>query len=400
MSRPQWRKTEFAVITGVFVFYAGLNFVMPFLPLYVQELGDFTVAETGVWSGIIFASAPLISGAAAPLWGLLADRFGRKMMLQRSLIGFTISLGLMGVAQSPWHLLAIRAFMGAFAGFSAASAALVSINKPPDHVTSGIGKTQAARVLGLGFGPIPGGILADTIGFRNACFVSMTMAAAAFIVVTVLAKEGFDRKAVAKAAKDKTRMSIRSLLGSAAFLSVFAIVFVSRMSERSFDPILPLLVAEIGVAGLGVAGTAAIISSAGLFASAATASYVGKVVSNDRITRALAFSIGLAALALFPIPAVTSWWQLLVLRTIAGVGFGAILALAFSTISLETPENRRGLVLSSLGSGTSVGSAVGYLLAGAFATISIALTFVAAAVVLLIVLAYYAYVRRGDFRPA
>src|SRR5690606_7322709 len=101
----------------------------------------------------------------------------------RSLAGFSLTLGLMGIAQSAWQLLLIRILTGVFAGYSGTAAAFISANNPRDQLTAGIGKVNAARILGTAVGPLPGGVLADLIGFRHTCFVSMGMALAAFTLV-------------------------------------------------------------------------------------------------------------------------------------------------------------------------------------------------------------------------
>src|SRR5258706_7883672 len=158
-----------ALVASVFVWFAGTNFTMPFMPLYVRQLGSFTPAQALLWSGLIMSATPLASGLTSPLWGSLADRFGRRLMLQRSLIGFTAAMALLGVATSPWQLLAIMAMQGVVGGFSSGAMALVTSVCPPEAVTMAVGRIQAARVLGLAIGPLPGGVLADTVGIRGAC---------------------------------------------------------------------------------------------------------------------------------------------------------------------------------------------------------------------------------------
>ena len=154
-------RNERGLVATVFVCFAGTYFLMPFIPLYVQELGGFDAPTTALLSGMILGATPLVSGIVAPFWGMLADRFGRRIMLQRSLFGFALCLGAMGLATEPWHLLAIRAVEGLFGGFMASAAALISTTSPPERVSIGIGRTHAARVLGMAAGPVPGGLMAD-----------------------------------------------------------------------------------------------------------------------------------------------------------------------------------------------------------------------------------------------
>src|SRR5690606_8098487 len=103
----QWRRTEFATVAAVFLYFAGTSFVIPFLPLYVVELDGFDLATAALWSGLVLGATPLMSGIVAPFWGRLSDRIGQKLLLQRSLLGFTLCLALMAVAGSSLHLLII-----------------------------------------------------------------------------------------------------------------------------------------------------------------------------------------------------------------------------------------------------------------------------------------------------
>ena len=369
---PDWKRTQLAVASAVFVWFAGTNFVLPFLPLYVQELGDFDAATAAVWSGVIFAIAPLMSGLTSPVWGMVADRFGAKLALQRSLIGFTICLGAMGLATEPWHLLAARAGMGIVGGFVSAALALVSTTSPEEEIARGVGRVQSARVLGLAIGPLPGGVLADAVGFRAACFVSVAGGIVAFLVVTLLAS---DHGRATFEARRKARTGGRREMLTPAFLAILVVVLVTRLVERTFDPILPLVVADVGAGGLGVATATAVIATSGLVATALASSAMGRAA--NRVDKERAQLVSLLALALIcaPLAFVSGLWQLLVLRILAGAALGTTITLAFSTSAGESSVEQRGLTMGVLGTGVSIGSSSGFFLAGALAPISLTLVF-------------------------
>ena len=118
-SEPEsWQRNVWALALVVFTAFVGFQFFSPFLPLYVQELGVTDPAEVAMWSGVLLAVTPGVSGLLGPLWGRLADRVGRKLMLIRSLAGFIVIIAAMGFVTSVYQLFLARTLQGVFAGFS------------------------------------------------------------------------------------------------------------------------------------------------------------------------------------------------------------------------------------------------------------------------------------------
>lgn len=374
-------QNEIWLIVTVLICFAGTFFFIPFMPLYVQELGGFDVATTALWSGLILGATPLVSGIAAPFWGMLADRYGRRIMLQRSLFGFTLCLAAMGLATEPWHLLVIRGVEGIFGGFMASAAALISTTSPTERVSIGIGRIHAARVLGMAAGPIPGGLIADLAGYRVACFAAAALVAVAFFIVTFFTNETV--RNFKKAAGEVALPSLRNVVITGSFLAIFLAVFVTRMAERSFDPVLPLLVAQtVGDAG-AAAATSAIVA-AGLVASSVAAVVTGHLVRAADRGRILILVLFLTALAFAPIPLSSDWGYLLACRIVVGILLGASLTLGMSIAATDTPIERRSAALGIIGSGSSYGSSLGFILAGVLSPISLTLIFFADAILILV----------------
>ena len=114
-----WRKNLFAVTAATFIGFTGFTLVMPFLPLYFQQLGVTDVGEIALWSGLSLGVTPAITALMSPLWGRLADRVGRKIMIERSLVSFVIVMAAMAFVTEAWHVFALRAIQGLFAGYGA-----------------------------------------------------------------------------------------------------------------------------------------------------------------------------------------------------------------------------------------------------------------------------------------
>src|SRR5260370_36573232 len=117
-----------------------------------MELGVTEPTRVALWSGVLTAVTPAVSGLLGPLWGRFADRVGRKMMMIRSLGGFVIIVAAMGLVASVTQLLILRVLQGVIAGFSVFAMALASVSCPKDKVPVAIGRVQGAQLLSVAIG--------------------------------------------------------------------------------------------------------------------------------------------------------------------------------------------------------------------------------------------------------
>src|SRR5207253_10399751 len=128
------RRNLFAVTAASFIGFTGFTLVMPFLPLYFKSLGVQDVGEIAMWSGLSLGVTPALTALLAPFWGRLADRFGRKIMVERSLVSFVLVMGAMGFVTRAWHVLALRAIQGLFAGYGALTLTMAADSAPRDRM--------------------------------------------------------------------------------------------------------------------------------------------------------------------------------------------------------------------------------------------------------------------------
>src|SRR5829696_1630162 len=122
--QPGWNVTLYAVWAGQLLALIGFSSRVPFLPFYLGDLGVGDVSAQTLWSGAINAAGAAAMAITAPIWGLLADRYGRKPMLLRGLFGGAGVVVMMGFASSPWQLLGLRVLEGILTGTVAAATAL------------------------------------------------------------------------------------------------------------------------------------------------------------------------------------------------------------------------------------------------------------------------------------
>ena len=162
---------------------------MPFLPLYFQTLGLRDVGEIALWSGLSLGVTPALTALLSPFWGRLADRYGRKIMVERSLFSFIVVMGGMAFVTRPWHVFALRAVQGFFAGYGALTLTMAADSAPRDRMASAIGTVQTAQRLGPAIGPIIGGAVAQLVGLRWAFFVTAVFYVIALVLVFVMYDE-------------------------------------------------------------------------------------------------------------------------------------------------------------------------------------------------------------------
>ena len=169
--------------------YTGFTLVMPFLPLFIGQLGVTDPGQIAMWTGVSLGITPAMTAILAPAWGRLGDRFGRKIMVERSLVSFVVLFAVMAFVTKAWHVLAIRAAQGLFAGYGSLSVAMAAESAPRDRMPSAIGLVQTAQRIGPGVGPLIGGALAGLVGLRRAFLVTAVFYAAGLVLVHVMYDE-------------------------------------------------------------------------------------------------------------------------------------------------------------------------------------------------------------------
>jgi DHA1 family multidrug resistance protein-like MFS transporter len=178
-----WRRNQAAVTLATFVGYTGFTLVMPFLPLYFEQLGVHDTSGLAIWSGMSLGVTPAVTAAVAPAWARVADRLGRKVMVARSLASFVVIMALLGYVRAPWQVFALRAVQGLFAGYGPIAMTMAAESSPREHMAAAIGWVQTAQRLGPALGPVIGGTLAQMIGLRAAFTVASGFYLIAFALV-------------------------------------------------------------------------------------------------------------------------------------------------------------------------------------------------------------------------
>lgn len=186
-----WKRNLTVTWLGCFLTGAAFSLVMPFLPLYVEQLGVTGHSALNMWSGLVFSITFLFSAVASPFWGGLADRKGRKIMLLRSALGMAIVMMLMGLAQNIWQFLVLRALLGLLGGFIPNANALIATQIPRQKSGWALGTLSTGAVSGALLGPLAGGFLADHWGLRTVFFLTASVLLVCFILTLFFIREQF-----------------------------------------------------------------------------------------------------------------------------------------------------------------------------------------------------------------
>ncbi len=371
MSGPplNWQRNVWALSLCVFIAFVGFQFFSPFLPLYVRELGVTDPARIALWSGVLSAVTPAVSGLLAPLFGRLADRFGRKMMLIRSLAGFTVIIAAMGLVTSVEQLFVARLLQGLFAGFSPMAMAVASVSAPRNKVSVAIGRVQGAQLLSAAVGPAAGGLVASHFGTRAAFFVTAGMCALALIALLFLFQEARPLEA-GEARKAPRATPLREFLRYPHFIAVMALLLIAQFVDRGLALLIPLQVAHMpGVSE--IAATSGLIISVAAIGAALSASLSARLSQAIPVGRLLLVQF-LAGGALCGMMALAKGWvALLVLRTLVALCVGGALTLAYSLGGMIVLSETRGAAFGWLAMGVQVGSAASPLMMGVIAAASL-----------------------------
>ncbi|MGJ9381859.1 MFS transporter [Salipaludibacillus sp. CF4.18] len=350
-----------------FFVMGAMTMIIPFLPLYLQELGVTDPQSISRWAGVIFGANFLTAFLFAPLWGKLADKYGRKSMLLRSGFGMAIVITLTGFAVGPWSLLLLRLLNGIISGFIPAAIALMSMSTPKKEMGHSLGMLQAGGVAGTICGPLLGGIMADLMGFRMIFYVTgVTILIAAFVVL-LFVDEQFVRKE--ETVKTKTMQDFKKIISTSPVLSLFFVFFIVQCALIGINPLLSLFVQELSPSQ-NVAFYAGLAMSVMGFANMSVSPFLGKLSDRKGHHFVLLFALLFAAIISFPQAFVQSYWQLLIFRFLLGICIGGLLPAINSLLRHFSPEGMESRTYGFSNSFMYLGTMVGPVAGGWIASIA------------------------------
>ncbi len=366
-----WRRDFFTLWVVQFVAAAGFTVASPFVPLFIQDLGVSGVREAAVWSGIMGAFGGITLAVASPIWGAVADRHGRKLMVERATIGAAVFHAMMGLVTNVQQLVALRGLMSMVSGVQSAVMALAATIIPSASLGFAMGALQTATALGSTMGPFVGGWMAAAVGYRPTFFVTGLILFLSGLLCFVAVHEDFKPSAAGEQ-RQRAAAGFADVVRVPGMLGLLLVVTISRAAGSSMVIAIPLILQEMAGGSREVSGTAGTVVGLTALAMAAGAIAWGRL--GDRIgqPRVLLLCLVLAALVIVPQALVSEPWQLGAGQMAFTFALAGLLPTASALVGIIGPRGRQGVTYGASGAALALGNALGPTLAavliGAFGT--------------------------------
>ena len=376
-----WERTLYILAFSQLITTVGFSSIFPFLPLYVEDLGSTSGLSIELLSGLVFSAQAATMMIASPIWGGLADRFGRKLMIERASYGGAVLLFLMAFARTAEELVLLRAIQGFITGTVAANNALVAAIAPRQRMGYAMGLLQVASGVGIAFGPMIGGALADAFGYNSAFYGTAFLLFVSGLMVTFGIYEDFDSAHAREKAEGGFVREWGQIFRTPGMAATYGVRFMNTLGRMMIFPIAPLFIQELMHTDEGLNTFIGVVIGAAYAATTISSVYLGRL--GDRIghRRVLIVSILAASLLYIPQGFVTAGWQLLILQTLTGVAAGGVIPTISALLANYTQPGHEGAVYGLDNSINSAGRAIAPLIGGIVAAMfTLRATFMATAI--------------------
>lgn len=389
-----WKVNLISVWFGCFFTGLAISQILPFLPLYVAQLGVTSHEALSMWSGLTFSVTFLVSAIVSPMWGSLADRKGRKLMLLRASLGMAVAILLQAFATNVWQLFLLRALMGLTSGYIPNAMALVASQVPRERSGWALSTLSTAQISGVIGGPLMGGFLADHVGLRAVFFITAALLVISFLVTLLLIKEG-GRPKVSKAERLSGKAVFATLPYPGLMISLFVTTMVIQLCNGSVGPILALFIKSMEPDSNNIAFLSGMIAAVPGVSALISAPRLGKLGDRIGTARILMGTLIIAVVLFFAMSFVTSPLQLGVLRFLLGFADGAMLPAVQTLLVKYSSDQVTGRIFGYNQSFMYLGNVAGPLIgASVSAMAGFRWVFAATAVVILINIIQLAFALR------
>jgi len=329
----------------VFCTAFGVSQLAPILPLYFHDLGVQTPEAMSLWSGLATGATYIIVCLAAPFWGRVADKKGRKITLIRSSFGMALCNVLIAFQTTPEGVVLIRLVQGLVSGFYSASITLIASESPIERTGWALGLLASANLAGSLIGPLLGGYIADTVGIRNDFIIVGTLMGLAGVLATIFIHENYVPQ------PNPEKLSIRKLKEQIPeFNSIVALCvasFIYAICIMSLQPVISVYIKGIVPSDTeNLAFIAGAVFSAMGIAQLMSSSPLGKLVDKIGPRKVLVVSLIYVGILNIPQAYVSDVYQLAIIRFLQGFGLGGMLPALNTYLSSKTPREFTGQVFS------------------------------------------------------
>jgi MFS transporter, DHA1 family, multidrug resistance protein len=376
-----WKRSLTGILIAELLAMVGFSFVFPFMPLFIEKLGNYTTSQAAFWAGLAEGASGLGMFVFSPIWGIVADRSGRKPMLLRAIFGASVAVGAVAIVPNVGLLILLRFIQGALTGTVGAASALAAAITPRKRLPFAMGLLMTMIYVGNSVGPLLGGFAADHLGFQATFIITGVLMLISGFVVLFTVKEKFEKPV------NVPRTSFAGILrfaGSREMLPLLIIMFMLQAGPNMVNPIISLVMQELNPAG-EAATAAGIAIGISAVAAALTATLAGRLSDRVPLKTILVYSTLGMVIAYIPPMFATSVGQLTVYIALRGLLIGALTTSAYAILSLAIAPEKQGIAFGLNSSAIALGNGIGPTIGGALgATIGLQPVFgVTAAIFLL-----------------
>jgi MFS transporter, DHA1 family, multidrug resistance protein len=390
-----WKRNLWVLWIGVFFTSASFSMVIPFLPIFLLQIGVHE--HTEIWSGVLFSAAFFAGAIASPFWGRVADKYGRKPLLIRAGLALFVVYTLTAFVTNPYQLLGLRITQGLLSGFIPGAIALIGTNTPSNKIGYSLSMISSASASGGILGPLLGGGIASLVGnriaFGSAGFFALI---STLLVIFLVTEENFT--------PSKERGSIRNdfklALANRPFMLVVGLTAITACSVLTIEPVLPLYIVELGGSSEHASLIAGIVFSLPGIASVIFAPFWGRWA--DKVGFQKVLFIGLMGGGLGSIAQIlfSQIWGFSISRFIFGVFFCAVFPALNGLVVKTTAEDFRGRAFGLNQTATQTGGMIGPIIGGVIGGLfPVQMVFIVTGILLLIAMVM-AHLNGRDLNPA
>ncbi|KWX85728.1 MFS transporter [Paenibacillus riograndensis] len=338
---PVWKRNLLVCWFGIFVTGVGMSQIAPVLPLYIQQLGVENPASIARLSGIAFGITYVISALFSPIWGLAADKFGRKPMLLRASLGMAVIIGCMGFVHNVYILIGLRLLQGTITGYGTACTTLIATQTDKEHAGYALGTLSTASIAGSLLGPSLGGFISENMGLADTFFLTGALPLAAFILTLLFVQESCVRE-------DKQALRFKEVWSSVPektlTITLFVSFFVLTVALYTVEPVITVYVNHLSRSGSHIALIAGLTFSASGLANIIAAPGLGRLSDRIGAHRVMLAALITAGLIFIPQAFVQNPWQLMGLRFALGLAAGGLIPSVNILVKKITPSSITGRV--------------------------------------------------------
>lgn len=354
-----WRRNLWSLWFGCIISSISYTMVLPFLPLYLLDLGA-AQGTIKIWSGLVFAATFLFSALMSPLWGRLADKTGKRRMLIRSGLSLAFVYFLGSLVRSPLELLLVRTLQGFATGFVPAALAIVASSAPEEKMGFSLGIMQTATLTGTILGPLFGGVLAHIFGIRTSFAVASAVILAATGSVWLLVSEPRQQPLQT----GSIRSDLKAALENKVMHRMLVLLIIAQAGVMMLQPLISLHIADLRGAAEGVVLTSGFVFSAAGIAGAIAAPLWGRLGQRAGFARILAVSFaGSGLFSLFPY-FTSDVWMFGLIQFAFGFFIAGIYPSLNTIVVMNTDAGFRGRAFGLMMSANQLGSMIGPLIGG------------------------------------